>query len=75
MDQEKKMPQDVADSSKGAPSATSSGATQDFPAPASDQTNPHNQEPTGEWNANNRAAERKNNEPGLTDAERKRRRW
>ncbi|HTU92862.1 MAG TPA: hypothetical protein VMF69_22470 [Gemmataceae bacterium] len=49
--------------------------TSEVPAPASDQTNPHNQEPAGDWQANERAADRKNNEPGMTDEERKRRRW
>ncbi len=49
--------------------------TQPHSAPATDPTNPHNQEPVGDWLANERAAERRNNEPGLTDAERKRRRW
>jgi cell division protein FtsN len=50
-------------------------ATQPMAAPVSDPTNPHNQEPAGDWVANARAAERSNNEPGLTDEERKRRRW
>lgn len=50
-------------------------ATPEIPAPTSDPTNPHNQEPANDWTANERAAERKNNEPGLTDEERKRRRW
>jgi hypothetical protein len=49
--------------------------THESSAPTSDSTNPHNQEPAGDWVANERAAERKNNEPGLTDEERKRRRW
>lgn len=44
-------------------------------SPATDPTNPHNQEPAGDWTANERAAERRNNEPGLTDRERKKRRW
>lgn len=54
---------------------TADAAMPEQPAPASDPTNPHNQEPAGDWVANERAAERKNNEPGLTDEERKRRRW
>ena len=44
-------------------------------SPATDPTNPHNQEPAGDWVANERAAERSNNEPGLTDHDRKQRRW
>ncbi|HEY7426001.1 MAG TPA: hypothetical protein VH682_17355 [Gemmataceae bacterium] len=46
---------------------------QPIPSPATDPTNPYNQEPTGEWVANERAAERRNSEPGMTDDERKRR--
>lgn len=49
--------------------------TQPASSPATDPTNPHNQEPAGDWTANERAAERRNNEPGLTDSERKQRRW
>ncbi len=64
MDKQHKKPDDAAPQS-----------AHEIPAPTSDQTNPHNQEPTGEWVASGRAAERKNNEPGLTDEERKRRRW
>jgi hypothetical protein len=75
MERQQKKPDDVVDLSKDKPKPTASGAPQDPPAPTSDQTNPHNQEPTGDWVANGRAAERKNNEPGLTDEERKRRRW
>ncbi len=48
---------------------------QPIAAPSSDPTNHHNQEPTGDWVAQERAAERRNNEPGLTDADRKQRRW
>jgi hypothetical protein len=44
-------------------------------SPGTDPTNPHNQEPSGHWVANERAAERSNNEPGLTDRDRKQRRW
>ena len=68
MDEQHKIPDDAAEPS---PPPT----THQIPAPTSDQTNPHNQEPTGDWVASSRAAERKNNEPGLTDEERKRRRW
>lgn len=49
--------------------------TQPSASPGTDPTNPHNQEPTGDWVANERAAERSNNEPGLTDHDRKQRRW
>ncbi len=49
--------------------------TRPITSPATDPTNPHNQEPAGDWVANERAAERRNNEPGLTDQERKQRRW
>ena len=42
-------------------------------SPATDPTNPHNQEPTGDWVANERASDRRNSEPGITDRERKRR--
>lgn len=66
MDQQKK-PADTAE--------PSIDAAQPQDAPASDPTNPHNQEPAGDWVAHERAAERKNNEPGLTDADRKQRRW
>jgi hypothetical protein len=48
---------------------------QPISSPATDPTNPHNQEPTGDWVANERAAERRNSEPGLTDAERKSRKY
>ena len=51
------------------------GTTQPIATPGTDPTNPHNQEPAGDWTANERAAERRNNEPGLTDRERKQRRW
>lgn len=57
------------------PTDTAPQTEQPNAAPASDPTNPHNQEPTGDWVAHERAAERRNNEPGLTDAERKQRRW
>ncbi len=40
-------------------------------APTSDPTNPHNQEQTGDWVANSRAAERRNNEPGLANKDRR----
>lgn len=49
--------------------------TQHTSSPASDPTNPHNQESTGDWVANERATERSNNEPGLTEHDRKKRRW
>lgn len=55
--------------------ASATEKTQPIPAPTTDPTNPHNQEPAGDWVANERAAERRNNEPGLTDEERKNRRW
>jgi hypothetical protein len=42
-------------------------------SPGTDPTNPHNQEPTGEWVANERASDRRNAEPGMTDADRKQR--
>jgi hypothetical protein len=51
------------------------GTAQPIGSPTTDPTNPHNQEPVGDWTANERAAERRNNEPGLTDEERKQRRW
>jgi len=34
-----------------------------------------NQEPTGDWVANERASDRRNSEPGITDRERKRRKY
>jgi hypothetical protein len=49
--------------------------TQHTASPVTDPTNPFNQEPAGDWVANERAAERSNNEPGLTDLDRKQRRW
>lgn len=51
------------------------GTTRPAASPATDPTNPYNQELTGDWVANERAAERSNNEPGLTDHDRKQRRW
>jgi len=48
---------------------------QPISSPATDPTNPHNQEPTGEWVANERAADRRNSEPGMTEEERKRRKY
>jgi hypothetical protein len=65
-----KMPDDAS-----APSIDMPQTTKPIAAPASDPTNPHNQGKTGDWAANERAAERRNNEPGLTDEERTRRRW
>jgi hypothetical protein len=50
-------------------------AAQPVSSPATDPTNPHNQEPTGEWVANERAADRRNREPGMTESERKRRKY
>jgi hypothetical protein len=41
--------------------------------PGTDPTNPHNQESVGDWVAAERAAERHNAEPGLTDDESRRR--
>jgi len=75
MDQRRKMPDDAAEAPLDKPQTIAPEKAKEIPAPASDQTNPHNQEPTGDWVASGRAAERKNNEPGLTDEERKRRRW
>jgi len=49
--------------------------TQPIASPATDPTNPHNQEPTGDWVANERASERRNSEPGMTDRERERRKY
>jgi hypothetical protein len=54
------------------PNPTTAG-TRPMVAPATDPTNPHNQESAGDWVANERAAERHNNEPGLTDRERRQR--
>jgi hypothetical protein len=70
-----RMPDDAAAPSIDTPQPSAPQTTQPVAAPASDPTNPHNQEPAGDWVANERAAERRNNEPGLTDEERKRRRW
>ena len=55
------------------PTEKAAEATQPIATPITDPTNPHNQEPTGDWVANERAAERRNNEPGLTDNERQKR--
>lgn len=63
------------DKQKPIPEAPDTNKTQHTGSPATDPTNPHNQEPTGDWVANERAAERSNNEPGLTDPDRKQRRW
>jgi hypothetical protein len=43
--------------------------------PGTDPTNPVTQESTGDWIAGEKAAERRNNEPGLTDGERQHRKW
>ncbi len=75
MDKLRKVSDDAAEPSLDKPQPIAPETAKEIPAPASDQTNPHNQEPTGDWVASGRAAERKNNEPGLTDEERKRRRW
>jgi hypothetical protein len=75
MDKQRKMPDDAAEPSLDKPQPIARETAKGIPAPTSDQTNPHNQEPTGEWVASGRPAERKNNEPGLTDEERKGRRW
>jgi hypothetical protein len=48
---------------------------QPLSSPATDPTNPHNPEPTGHWVANERASDRRNSEPGMTDHERKRRNY
>ncbi len=60
----RKRPQEVP-----APTETA----QPIPTPATDPTNPHNQEADGEWVANERASDRRNSEPGITDHERGRR--
>ncbi len=57
------------------PEPTESDAHQPIPSPATDPTNPYNQEPTGDWVANERASDRRNSEPGITDSERKRRKY
>ena len=71
----KKMPDDAAEPSVDKSSPSSPESTRPMPAPNSDPTNPHNQEPVGDWIANERASERRNTEPGFTDEERKQRRW
>lgn len=72
---EKQHPASADDAARSIdkPQAATSPKAPAIPAPATDPTNPHNQEPTGDWVAGGRAAERKNNEPGLTDEERKKR--
>ena len=42
-------------------------------APTTDPTNPHNQEATGDWVANSRSSDRRNNEPGLANKDRQQR--
>jgi hypothetical protein len=54
---------------KAAPVGDSSA--QPVPTPATDPTNPQNQEPAGDWVANERASDRRNSEPGMTEADRK----
>ena len=71
----RKTPDDATAPSADSPQPSAAQTTKPIAAPASDPTNPYNQEPAGDWVANERAAERRNNEPGLTDEERKRRRW
>ncbi|HWG45602.1 MAG TPA: hypothetical protein VN688_22755 [Gemmataceae bacterium] len=46
---------------------------QPIPSPGTDPTNPVTQESTGAWVAAGRASDRRNNEPGMTDGERGRR--
>jgi hypothetical protein len=57
---------------EGKKTAKTSG-TQPPSSPQTDPTNPSNQEPTGDWVANEQAAERRNDEPGLTNRERQQR--
>ncbi len=50
-------------------------AAQPPASPGTDPTNPHNQEPTGEWVAAERASDRRNSEPGLTEHDRQQRKY
>jgi hypothetical protein len=62
-------------SSAGKVKKQSDDVTADEPpsAPTSDPTNPHNQEAAGDWVANSRASDRRNNEPGLANRDRQQR--
>lgn len=75
MDERKTAPEDAKSPTGNRSDASDANKTQHTSSPATDPTNPHNQEPAGDWVANERAAERHNNEPGLTDHDRKQRRW
>lgn len=75
MDEHKTIPDDAAAPAANRSDAPASNQTQHSGSPATDPTNPSNQEPVGDWVANERTSERRNNEPGLTDQDRKERRW
>jgi hypothetical protein len=75
MNEQKTVHDDAAAATENRPDTAESNKTQHTTSPASDPTNPYNQEPAGDWVANERATERSNNEPGLTDHDRKQRRW
>jgi|GEM_PF-4654359 hypothetical protein len=75
MDKQHPIPDDAAAPSIPKRQSPTPSTTQEIAAPTSDPTNPHHQGPADSWAANERAAERRNNEPGLTNEERKRRRW
>lgn len=75
MDKEHKIPDDAAEPSLDNPQPNAPPQAKEIPAPTTDPTNPHNQEPTGDWVSSAHTSERRNNEPGLTEEERKRRRW
>ena len=65
---------DSASQANDAPATHPSG-TKPTPAPGKDPTNPCNQESTGDWVAGERAAERRDPEPGVTDRDRQHRKY
>jgi hypothetical protein len=71
---ERKTADDAAAPTDEKPATLDTSKTRPMASPGTDPTNPYNQEPTGDWVANERAAERSNNEPGLTDHDRQQRR-
>lgn len=74
MDQPKASRQTPAQTEKE-PEAAGKENDQSVTSPATDPTNPHNQEPTGDWVANEHASDRRNNEPGMTNREREGRKY
>lgn len=71
----RKTPPDPTVQPEGRPEPGANDSAQPIPSPGSDPTNPYNQEAAGDWVANERASDRRNSEPGITDRERGRRKY